>query len=121
MSTSALHVVAKAFGVSISVRVHCSDIVLVTTVRDHAAVMMVLVGVGAVMILCWTLTPALATVAGGRVEYMVVEVKTVNVWVEVRKSLVMAVGIAEVAANVTVGVMGCTRDRNANEVLRVSG
>ena len=49
---------------------------LVITVRDHTAVVMVKVGVGAVMVLCWT--PPL-TVTGGIVENVMAVEKTVKV------------------------------------------
>jgi hypothetical protein len=59
------------------VRVHSWESVLVITVRDHTAVVMVKVGVGAVMVLCWT--PPL-TVTGGIVENVMAVEKTVKAW-----------------------------------------
>ena len=87
-------------GVLMIVRVHSWKSVLVITVRDHTAVVRVKVGVGAVIVLCWT--PPL-TVTGGIVENVMAVEKTVKVWVEVGKSCVTVVLIAVFAVEVTVG------------------
>ena len=97
---AALHVVAAALGVLVTVRVHSSESVLVMTVRDHTAVVKVLVGVGPVTVLCWT--PGL-TVTGGIVERTMLGVKNVKIWVEVGRSCVTVVLIAVLAVEVTVG------------------
>jgi hypothetical protein len=106
-------VAATALGVLVIVRVQSIESVLVIVVRDHTAVVMVWVGVGAVMVLC--LVPGL-TVAGGSVESVMAEEKTVNVWVKVGKSCVTVVLIAVFAVEVTVGAFTlrlafCIEDR----------
>lgn len=61
----ALHEAANALGVTVVVRVHFSDSVLVIIVGDHTAVDTVSVGVGAVMV---SYSMPAFTVMGGKVE-----------------------------------------------------